>query len=229
MTKNKAFWGVALIVAAMAMLLDGAGVMTTLWDELGGLSLLRLIVGLILLARIVYCLMHRWFREPVWELAALFFLFEKNIAFLCGREDPNILSNWLVLLCALLITAGISLVLPNPFKRPVERTVSNVVSSTGSTQVRVDCRNFTYKQVENGMGACTVYFDNPEAYIGDAILEIINHMGAVTVCVPSSFRVEMTVTNHLGSIQGPVPVHGSGPLLTVSGSNELGVVNVKWV
>lgn len=229
MTKNRTFWGVALIVAAVAMLLDGAGVMHTLWSDLGGLSLLRLIVGVILLARMIYCWMNRWFREPVWELAALFMLFEKNVAYVCGREDPNLVSNWLILLCALLITVGISLILPKSLKKPVERAVTEAVSSSsyGSTQVRVDCRNFTYQLVENDMGATTVYFDNPEAYVGDAVLEIVNHMGAVTVLVPSSFRVEMTIANHLGNIQGPAPVHGDGPLVTVSGSNELGAVIVK--
>ena len=85
-------WGIALLLVAAALILDGLGALTVLSTVAGGISLPRILLMIALISiAAINCRRHR--SLLVWYIALLFMLLEPNIAYLCGRKDPNLINN----------------------------------------------------------------------------------------------------------------------------------------
>lgn len=107
MKKKGIFWGMAFICAAILIILDAVGIGL---EALNNIPVVKIILGILLLCWIVNELYKRQLSHIFFPLAFLFMLFEKEIAKLCAIEGEEIISNWPVLLCALLLTIGTSMV-----------------------------------------------------------------------------------------------------------------------
>ena len=94
MKTSKLFWGLGFLLAAVLIILDIAGIMPTLLSAVGEVSVFSLILGLLLLSYAIVRLCKGRIDEIFLPLALIFMLFEKNIAFLMGREDTDIINNW---------------------------------------------------------------------------------------------------------------------------------------
>ena len=229
----KLFLGVGLILVAVFLILDALGVTAPLTELIGEVSAFALCAGLVLTV-FAFTSLIRW--EPlnvILSLALLFMIFEKNIAVLCGRAEEDLINNWMLLLIAFLLGTGIRMLFPKRkfhwSVRTEEREDTRESHSLGSSTVYVDSATMTPSNVENNIGSCKVYFENPEGYTGNGVLYVENNLGSLVICVPQSWDVRVDVENNLGSVKTPNETHDELPILTIKGENNLGEVTVKYV
>ena len=99
------FWGLVFVLAAVVLILDGIGI------EFGfGLSPWRIVLGVLLLAWLVYEIVRLKFTEIFFPLAFIFIVFQGPLANALKMESDTIVSPWIVLLAALLLTIGVKMI-----------------------------------------------------------------------------------------------------------------------
>ncbi len=237
-TTWKIFWGFIFIFMAVVLVLDAVGVMAPLASSVGEISVLSMVLGVFLIAVLISRLIKGRFEQIFFPLAFLFMLFEKNIAALCGQvASPDLINNWLLLLIALLLTVGFSILLPK--RRGHKKYRIEIEDSKdfdfvkgrgiGNSVVYIDCATFTKRMVECDFGASAVHFTNIEAYQSGAVLVIDNNFGSMTILVPSAWHADVDVDNSFGSITVPKTCNTAGPVLYIKGDNSFGAVTVKYI
>ena len=104
--KGKIFWGLGFIAIALLLILDAVGVLAPVTDMVGGVTFWQIFGGVALLCGVVAVI----FAGEPWTvfvlLGFIFMIFERNIAYVCGLENEDIINNWLVFGCSLLLSAG---------------------------------------------------------------------------------------------------------------------------
>jgi len=202
-TKSAAFWGVSLIIIALLLIFNAIGVQVGFLD-IGGLPVLRIILGGLCLASAVFAITRGNIWQIFFPLGFIALLFEGEIAKLCNAPTEDIYSVWLVLGVSLLLTIGTSLLGFSNGKIEVgtkcdvgekDRIGKNNLSSAVKY---IDCTDFGIKDVGNNLGAMSVYFENPEKYTGDGILCIGNNLGSTTVFLPERWKADVKVDHNLG-------------------------------
>lgn len=224
MKKNKTFWGLVLIAIAVLALLDNFGVISPLTEAVGEISIISAVIGILAFFLAISRLFRRKYHEIFIPLAVAFAMFEKNIAFLLGKEDPDLIRNGVLYLIALLLTIGASLLTEGHSK-----TFRFHDKKIGRSTVYVDCTNFVSEEIENNMGSCIVHFTGTESYTGGGVLNIENNMGSVIVRVPSSWKIRANMENNMGSVSIPETDVQNGPSLTLTGENNMGSLRVEYV
>ena len=210
------FWGLVLILAAAALILDGVGfsfgIGITLWHVIGGVILLSWIVS--------ECVKLR-FHAIFFPLAFLFMLFEGVIASWLGREDPNMISNWTLLLAALLLTIGVGAL--------TKRSGGRENARLGNSTLYFDANDPGGCIVSDNVGNIHVYFINKEHYNGLGVVSVRNSVGKVTLHVPSEWNVVTECKDTLGSVNVPEREQVAGKSITVSVRDSVGSVTVEFV
>ncbi len=113
---SKIAWGLLIIAIAVFCILQALGVLGSFTSVFGEISIWKLLVAICLLAIILKCIFKLEIDGIFVPLGFIFMLFEKNIAFACGI-DENIINNWLVFGCSLLLSIGFGLIIPKRRKR----------------------------------------------------------------------------------------------------------------
>ncbi len=223
MKRQSIFWGVAFICTAILIIVDAVG---TGLGFLDSIPVIKIILGVLCLCWIVNELYKKQLPHIFFPLSFIFMLFEKEIAGLCGFENGEIISNWLVLLCALLLTIGTSIILPKSYGNVFGNKGHKIMGK--STQY-IDCSDFTRQNVENNMGSTVVYFENTENYQGGGTLNLENNMGSLLVNIPSDWHVIANLENNMGSIKLPSTGNPTGKTIILTGENNMGSVTVEFV
>lgn len=234
--KNGLFFGIILVLAAVALVLDGLGI------SIGGtqLSVWSIVGGILCVAWLVVEIVKLKFSRIFFPLAFIFILFEGQIAALLGREDPNLISNWLVILAALLLTVGVSALGGNiNIKKKKGVTVDgdgNIVAEvnekknfTQASVVYVDATELGVYNAENNCGSLQIYIENADKYEGGGRLSVENNCGSMVIHVPEQWRVVTDIDNSLGSVR--IPVHDTesdAKTLKITGENNLGSLVVVF-
>lgn len=247
MKAGKFLWGIGLIVLAVAMILGATGILSPLESAIGDISILSLVFAVLLLVFAVTRVICGKIGEIFLPLALIFILFEKNIARACGLPSDNIINNWLVVCCAVLMWVGFSILFSKNTKddkherkgksrkekRQARKSGDYTHYSMSSSSVYIDASDFTEKKVWNDLGELVVRFTNREAYKGNGVLYLSNHLGSTTVEVPYGWRISMNVENHLGDVNYPdsydCELEDGAPVINIDVTNSFGDVKVKYV
>ena len=213
---SKIFWGLGFIAIAVLLILEALGVLTPVTSLFGEITFWQAAGGIALLCGIVSCIATLEFGGAIVLLGFLFMIFERNIAFVAGLENPDILHNGLVFGCSILLAAGFSILKPRRWKvshrknkRKKRRKsesfsgISNEKSNKmGASEIYIDCAQFgteyTEQVVKNNFGALDVHFENIDQYKGGATLEIENDFGVIDVHVPRSWKVTHDIKCTMG-------------------------------
>ena len=239
MKLNKIFWGLGFIFLAVALLLNALGVIAPFTSAIGDVSFITLLGGLLLLAYVIDRLIKCKFGEIFIPLAFIFMMFEKNIAHLCGREDPNMINDGLLFGCACLLWLGFNILLPKGRRRRKKARKAGhtshckshwISSSLTSTVKYINAEDFSEEWVENNFGSCVIRFENADKYTGGGVLHVENNLGSMVIEVPSSWKFIHDIDNSLGSVQADVDGgNPDGALLTIKGENNLGSLVIRYV
>lgn len=223
MKKRSIFWGIVLICTAVLILLNSILGSLDL-PRISGIPIVRLLLGVLCIAWIIDLLFHNDWRVIFYPLAFLFMLFQKDIAQWIHAPGEKLISNWIVLLCAVLLHIGASILFPKRRSKDLKNRQKN--NQFASFSQYIDCADFTNRKVEVNMGKCDVYFENIDLYPGDATLEIDLNMGKVLLHVPADWAVVPEVHNNMGSLHISPSTGGEGKRLTVTGENNMGEIRI---
>lgn len=207
------FWGFALIIAAILLI---ALALENTMGWFGHLPMFKIAVGALLLFIVIRSLIKKKLIGIFFPLAFMFMIFEEYIALAIGAPDKNIISNWLVLLAALLLTVG--------FKLLIRKNVIYKRSYFGGSAKYIDCTAFTEESFENNFGRMDIYFENTHAYKGDGRLIIENNFGSTFIHLPKNWNVKMNIENSFGSVKTPGYDPGLSKTVTVSGETNFGSI-----
>lgn len=251
--KSNVFWGVALILTALLIILDAVGKSAGLFE----LSVFKIIVCLLIAAWGVSELIKGRFAHIFLPLGFIFAILQRDIAGWAGHVGPVLdengekvidaatglvktepklfASTWIVIVVALLLQIGFSVLLPkrkialdsNANRHAtVERGDGYYENDLGASTCYVDASKLGYYKVENDLGKLDVYIENVETYAGNGTLEVDNNLGQTVVHIPTGWAVDNRMTASLGSVSCSVPTTGS-PMLTITGSCDLGNVSIQ--
>ncbi|MBE6636696.1 MAG: hypothetical protein E7618_02695 [Ruminococcaceae bacterium] len=222
--------GVALLCILIAIFgfFSAFGLWSPIESVVGTISFWQIAAGLTLLVIGIGAAIRGRVFSTVMLFAFLFMVCEHNVAYLLGREEANLINNWLLLLLSALLGLGLSLLIPKQ-KRRIDTFPKHIANgrSFGSGAVYIDCANFREQVVENDLGSVVVKFENAAAYEGEGVLRVENNLGSVMIYVPAGWRTVCRIENSLGSVKNEASVRGDGPLLTILGENNLGAVMIK--
>lgn len=212
------FWGLVLVGVAVVLIMDGVGFTLGagigLWHILGGIILVSLIIERLVKGKLAYIF---------FPLAFLFILFEAPLANALGRGE-DLISNWTVLLAAALLTGGMAILIPRRDKESGAVTRGHM----GNTTLYFDAADLSDCRITGKLGRTLVYFTNKEAYNGDGVISVSDNVGQITLYIPDEWNVVTTGGDNLGRIHVPPQTGSSGKTITLSVSDNLGVVDVLF-
>ncbi len=222
---KKFMWGLLFILSAVLIVLDALNVIPDI-------PIVKLIFAGFFTVWAVYSLFKLRFSQVFFPLAFAFMLLESDIASFLGRSK-NLISNWILLLVALLLSIGCHLIFGGKsFKFSKHINISHGTgdkNSFGEGVKYIDCADFKSITVQNSFGEYNVRFQNEELYEGGATITVHNGFGETNIYVPSHWTVRFNVKASFGAVNFPQNVVENGPVLNITGNSSFGEVNVHLV
>ena len=238
------FWGVVLICTAVLLIFNSLGISVGYLDG-GGLPVVRIVLGVLCAAWLITEIVKLRFARIFFPLAFILLLFEGELASMLHVPGKDIYSSWTILLCAALLTAGVSLLTHGRnrhFKIGKNDGTLNVEFSDktaehddggditchlSSVTKYIDCTNFTKNQINCDKGSVEIFFENTDRYTGGGELVIANNMGSVEIHIPEDWYTVGDIINSLGSVELPRMTEKSVKPLRISGANNVGSVEIS--
>ena len=220
------FWGVVLVLTAVVMILDGIG--------LGfgyGITPWRILIGVLLGTWLLYEMIRLKFTNIFFPLAFLFITFKGPLAIALGREGENIISNWVVLLAALLLTIGFKVI----FRRKRVVTVNGKEYTIPSNQrfgkighqtLYFDATDLSNAVVTENLGYVEVFINNRDAYPGDGMIRVAENLGKISLHIPGDWNVVTQSSENLGFVNIPNREFVGDKTLTLMIMENLGHIDV---
>lgn len=243
MKAGKIFFGLALIAIAVLLILNALGVLAPISSMFGEITFWQIFGGVALLCLTVATLISGDIGNAVILLGFIFMIFERNIAYVFYKGgNDDIINNWLLLGCTVLLAAGLSLLRPKKWKKSkkIKTEKDNVTiefntNEMGSSEIFVDGAEFgtkfTEQNVHNRLGSLEVRFVNADRYEGGGTLNVTNKLGTTEIYVPKSWKVRSSIDLSLGDVEDGCDENpeGDAPVINVVITNKLGSVEIKRV
>ena len=213
-SRFRIFIGIVLIFSAVMIILGQFGA-----NLYYGITWWRVLLGALLIAWLVDSIAEKQFIETVFPLAFLFMVFEPTIAHALGKEDLNLISNWIVFLAAVLLSIGLKALFPGKWKRGSKMISSQTVYLDGS-----DLSNAEITEV---MGKVEAYITNKDSYDGNGTVTISENLGEVRFHIPSNWNAVVNVSENLGKVEVPEQEDGQfDKSIIVNVTENLGKVSI---
>ena len=248
MKKGKLFFGLGFILLALALLLDAFDALEPIKSAVGEISIVRLLLAFLLVVHVISQISKKKIDQIFISLALVFLLLEKNFGALAKPPVEDLINNWLLIGCAVLLQIGFSVLFSDGFitvtvngEKGEEHTDEEYDAATGkhtrhssatltSTVRYIAADTFGTEYVENNLASTVIRFDSPEKYFGGGVLHLENNLGSIVVEIPKEWRFETDVDKFLGSVQIPRENRDlTAPLIKIFVENNLGSVTLKYV
>lgn len=249
--RRKVFWGVYLVLAAVALILFGmCRAMDFEWEFVEGIGLWHLVVGALLVGFTIKGIFDRNVGEILFSLAFLAIVFDEVL-----HIEP--LTPWYVLAAALLGTIGLGMLIKpkNHWTKycncdwndhgnhdhgnhnagdSVEHVNGEKVwfkTNMGSGIKYVQTDNFQEAHLTNSFGSTKVYFDNAIIQPGVVpVIELNCSFGSIEIYVPKTWYVENKAHSSFGNIEEKNRAMSTGePRVVLTGSVSFGSVEVIYI
>lgn len=234
------FWALLFIGIAVALLLDALHLTDSLLPA--DLPIWRILLGGVFAWWLIWGIVKLSPFAIIFPLFGELMLFDRWILMVAGSPRDKIAPVWLMLLVALLLSIGFSIlqhtlrpnrnvILGIDGKKIASHVKSHVGGKvTGSSTQYFDCTEPFHGNVENNLGETNVFFSNAEQYQGESSLFLDNNLGAMILHVPEDWQVIAAIGNNLGSVEAPMSAHACPEKkLILKGENNLGSITVKYV
>jgi len=203
MKKERIFWGSALILGGIFLIVSKLG-------YLPDVNIFSLLLTVLLTAIIIKSVFRRNFAGILFPIAFICIIFDKQLGI------TNI-TPWTVLIAALLGSIGLSMIFNKrpkwvntgynhedyKFEKIDVEDESHVrfKNSFGATIKYVNTDNFEQADFDCSFGAMKVYFDNAIMPSGSAVLRINASFSGIELYVPRTWNIEDKANVFLGSIE----------------------------
>lgn len=225
MRTNKILAGLLFVFAAVVIICDATGLIPSFSNTFGEVSFWRISAAVLLLCLTVYQLLSKSVYFVI-SLSFVFMVLEPNIAHMLKLERSNIINNWLLFGCSVLLAIGLALIFT---KNPVVDDKRKVhVNRFTEYKKYTDAGSFKEEYVKNRWGATEIQFENTAAYAGNGTLNIENYMGTVSVIVPQEWNVICDIHGFASSVEQNGKGNQNGPLLSIKGKNTIGSVEITY-
>ena len=219
------FWGLVLILAAVLLILDGAGLPLG-----GGLRPWRIILGVLLLAWLVWEIIRLKFTEIFFPIAFLFIVFQSPLAQAVGHGSDEFLSPWVVILAAVLLTIGFQFLFKKKDVRiSVEPDEDKTEKRIGEETIYFDASDLSNVEIRDHIGTVNVCISNLEAYTGGGKITVRENLGEVKLHIPNEWDLAVSAKSNLGKVTVPDHTAPGGKTLSVEITKNLGEISVIFV
>ena len=192
------FWGVALILAAICLILSSLNVFSF---DAYGLSPWKLFLAVLCVGWVAKIIADKTFPTIFLPLGALFLLFEDMIAILIGRPGEVLVPVWIVILSAILLMVGVGMVIPKGKRKFIGIDTKHIGKSEIYLNAETDLND---AKVSDVAGFAQVYITNVDKYPGHGRITVEDVAGRVVLKIPSNWLV----TKHVEDIAGRVSIPG---------------------
>ena len=231
---RKKFWGVLLILAAIALVISRLGLKYSVplgfWQVVG-----TLFFG----AGLIEGLSKKKIGTSVFSIAFLLIIYQDQL-------NLRSVGSWTILGAALLITIGLNMIFKQRFQfwyenvssgKEYEEFTENEVGSTikvssflNTTSRYIQSQNLRRIDVKANLSDVNLYLDNAMLQDGHATIKVDVSLGDVNIYVPRSWEVNNSVDAFLADVKFVGMPSGEGTQnLKVEGSIRLGDVKVHYV
>ena len=135
------------------------------------------------------------------------------------------------MLCAVLISVGISMLKPGKVKakKRREKNINIKCNRFASATRYIDCEKFVEEDVHNYLGELNIYFENTDSFVSGARLNVYNRLGETVIYVPREWTVKNNIVSNLANTD--VEGHGDsyGSVLIIDGENNLGNIEINFI
>ena len=225
-TRNKIFIGIVFILTAALIIadavLDATGIIPSI-------PIFKIALSIPCVMWAIKAILKCKVSNIVFPLSFILLLFEKEIGVYLLGKGEDFISNWIVLLSALLLTIGLELIFGDlSFKITNGHFVGSSINknSLGEGVKYIDCASFKYEVIRNNLGQFDIYFQNLDAYEGGGTIEIINKLGKTNVYLPDNWSIEANIISRLGESHVYGNGDPNGKIIKLIGVNKLGEVNI---
>lgn len=228
MNKKSIFWGLALILVAVYMIVSRLGVFPYV-------PLFQLLFTVLFAILIVEGIMKFNFFEILIPAAFLICIYDKPL-------HLESITPWPVLIAALLCSIGLSMIFKPIRDRKKNKAVfmhGQIDNSNDGSYVQlnntfggiskyVNTNYFAKADLKNAFGQCNVYFNNAVMANGKAEITISNSFGEMNLYFPNTWRVHVERKAAFGEVN----MHGMGnsdmdaPFVEIHADSSFGEVNI---
>ena len=228
MKKKNILIRLLIILIGLLIVTDALGKSLGFLD-VGGLPIIRIIVGAAMLAQTVKMIIGGRIPLIPIPLAIIFLLFEDEISYLIGKDGVarDILPTGTVIIAALLLSVGLGIIFSGTKLKKGGHADYHMSALADRTEY-IDCGEPFDVQYKNRLGETDIRFANTDSYAGGGVVTIDNSLGEIDIYVPASWKLAVNIDNQLGEVEVPADV-AVGPVLTVRGQNSLGEVCIRRV
>lgn len=232
MKKERIFWGLFFIVAAVLLLVSRSGI-------LGDITVFSLLLTIFFAACIIKSIRHRSITGILFPVAFLCIIYAEPL----GIEA---ITPWPVLAAALLGSIGCEFLFHSSHHSRkyggyghmcAEETVEKVAdaqldfyTSFGGSIKYVNSDNFQSAKVRCSFGSMKVYFDNAVICNGEAVVALDVSFAGVELYVPKTWNVINSAEAAFGAIDEKNRNYSDGtPVLRIVGKVSFGGVEIVYV
>lgn len=213
------FWGAVLIIAAVMLILSQTNVIPV--EDTSWFSWWRIMLGALFGGWFIYELAQLNISSIFFPLAFAFMVFQAPLAKAVGKDDNVIINNWLVLLIALLLTVGFSMLFPGKNKTLNTRFGrKNVYFDSG--------KDLREARIHDNVGNVDVYITNRNVYDGTGVITITDNVGKVTIHLPATWLVALQSGDNLGHVEIPEQNYNCSHSITLVIKDNLGHIKVVF-
>ena len=234
MKKSKnILWGIIFVLLAACLVVNHLELVP------GGIPFFRIAIALVLGYVAVKGIMKLEFFEFFIPLAVIITIFEDEIQELTSI-DIDKLTPWTILLVAVLLSIGCSMIFRNSKNNICYKSVSGAFENSNGRTILENNFNGVTKyitgeidnvRIENNFGKSVVYFDN--AIISKKVADVFveNNFGATELYIPKNWRAEVRHSAAFGNVKvnGQPNNDMDAPLIIINAEANFGEIVIYYI
>ncbi|MBQ7647009.1 MAG: hypothetical protein IJS94_07055 [Clostridia bacterium] len=213
------FWGAVLIIAAVMIILGQTGVIPV--SDTSWFAWWRIVLGALFGGWFIFELVQLNISSIFFPLAFAFMVFQAPLTKAVGKEGDTLISNWLVLLIALLLTIGFSMLMPSRNK--------TLNTTFGRKNVYYDAgKDLRDACIHDSVGNIEVYITNRNAYDGFGVIRVADNVGRINIHIPPTWQVAVQAEGNLGEVEIPDQNFNASKGITLVVKDNMGRIRVVF-
>jgi len=246
MKTNRLSWGIFFILAAALVIVNQLGFFTYM-------NLWTLLFTVFLIPNVVIGITRRDFFQFFFSIGFLLLIYRKYWGFFFF---PSI-SSWSIMVAALFLAIGFSSIFKskhyshrsgephfsaqfsygdhteNTADEYAEHVNDNHISCSvtlGDSSKYIHSNNLQRAFLSCDLGHLKAFFDNSTPHPNGANIDVKCSLGEIELYIPRTWNVVLDIDSTLSGVtEHGRPVYTDGPVVTISGSVQLGAIEIRYI